>query len=352
MSTETRRIVHVKDVREENDRVRTLTFTDPLCASGQPGQYLMVWAPEVDEVPMSISNATERGEASVTVEAVGEATCALCRMKVGDRIGVMGPLGRGFTPHAGEVVMVAGGIGVIPLAFLAERLIHLSSRISFILGARTRERLVFTSRLESAFSGRDDRLIVTTEDGSLGRRGTAVDALHELLAKSRPDFLYACGPDVMLAKVFSCAGVGLDGVLVEVEVDAGSPHGQPGIVIVGLPDAAVQESRERVRAAIRNSGGRIPFGKVTINLAPADIKKAGPTYDLPIAIGILLASEQLSADLSDALIVGELSLDGVLRHTPGIIAMISHAAQKGMRRAFVPFDDAKEAALVGGLEIY
>ncbi|MEM2905376.1 MAG: dihydroorotate dehydrogenase electron transfer subunit [Candidatus Bathyarchaeia archaeon] len=202
MSTETRRIVHVKDVREENDRVRTLTFTDPLCASGQPGQYLMVWAPEVDEVPMSISNATERGEASVTVEAVGEATCALCRMKVGDRIGVMGPLGRGFTPHAGEVVMVAGGIGVIPLAFLAERLIHLSSRISFILGARTRERLVFTSRLESAFSGRDDRLIVTTEDGSLGRRGTAVDALHELLAKSRPDFLYACGPDVMLAKVF------------------------------------------------------------------------------------------------------------------------------------------------------
>ncbi|MER3439682.1 MAG: magnesium chelatase, partial [Chloroflexota bacterium] len=103
---------------------------------------------------------------------------------------------------------------------------------------------------------------------------------------------------------------------------------------------------------IRNSGGRIPFGKVTINLAPADIKKAGPTYDLPIAVGILLASEQLAADLSDALIVGELSLDGVLRHTPGIIAMISHAAQKGMRRAFVPFDDAKEAALVGGLEIY
>jgi magnesium chelatase family protein len=156
----------------------------------------------------------------------------------------------------------------------------------------------------------------------------------------------------MLAKVYSCAVVGLDGVLVEVEVDAGSPHGQPGIVIVGLPDTAVQESRERVRAAIRNSGGRIPFGKVTINLAPADIKKAGPTYDLPIAVGILLASEQLAADLSDALIVGELSLDGVLRHTPGIIAMISHAAQKGMRRAFVPFDDAKEAALVGGLEIY
>ena len=96
----------------------------------------------------------------------------------------------------------------------------------------------------------------------------------------------------MLAKVFSCALVGLDGVLVEVEVDAG--QGQPGIVIVGLPDAAVQESRERVRSAIRNSGGRVPLGKVTVNLAPADIKKAGPTYDLPIALGVLLSSRQVS----------------------------------------------------------
>lgn len=154
----------------------------------------------------------------------------------------------------------------------------------------------------------------------------------------------------MLAKVYSCAVVGVDGVLVEVEVDVG--NGQPGIVVVGLPDTAVQESKERVRAAIRNSGGRIPHGKVTINLAPADLKKAGPTYDLPIALGILLASGQAVAELDDALVVGELSLDGVLRHTPGIISMISLAASKGMRRAFVPFDDAPEAALVSDVEIY
>ncbi|MDQ3044307.1 MAG: magnesium chelatase, partial [Chloroflexota bacterium] len=113
----------------------------------------------------------------------------------------------------------------------------------------------------------------------------------------------------MLAKVFSCAVIGLDGVLIEVEVDVGT--GQPGMVVVGLPDAAVQESKERVRAAIRNSGGRIPHGKVTINLAPADLKKAGPTYDLPIAVGILVAGRQLIAQLDDVLIVGELSLDGV-----------------------------------------
>lgn len=154
----------------------------------------------------------------------------------------------------------------------------------------------------------------------------------------------------MLAKVLSCAVVGLDGVLIEVEVDVGT--GQPGMVLVGLPDAAVQESRERVRAAIRNSGGRFPHGKVTVNLAPADLKKAGPTYDLPIAIGILLGSNQVFGDLSDALIVGELSLDGIVRHTPGIISMVSLAADRGLRRAFVPEGDAREAALVQGVTVY
>lgn len=153
----------------------------------------------------------------------------------------------------------------------------------------------------------------------------------------------------VLAKVFSCAVVGLDGMLVEVEVDVGS--GQPGMTVVGLPDAAVQESKERVRAAIRNSGGKVPFGKITINLAPADLKKAGPTYDLPIALGILLSNGQVVADVADALFVGELSLDGVLRHTPGIISMIALAQAKGMRRAFVPHADAAEAALISGVEI-
>jgi magnesium chelatase family protein len=153
----------------------------------------------------------------------------------------------------------------------------------------------------------------------------------------------------VLAKVFSCAVVGLDGVLVEVEVDVGG--GQPGIIVVGLPDAAVQESRERVRAAIRNSGGRVPFGRVTVNLAPADIKKAGPTYDLPIALGILIASRQVQAAVEDTLVVGELSLDGIVRHTPGIIAMVSLAAEKGMRQAIVPAEDATEAALIERIEV-
>jgi magnesium chelatase family protein len=154
----------------------------------------------------------------------------------------------------------------------------------------------------------------------------------------------------VLAKVLSCALVGLDGVLIEVEIDTGG--GQPGIVMVGLPDAAVSESKERVRSAIRNSGGRMPHGKITINLAPADLKKAGPTYDLPIAVGMLISGGQIFADLSDSLIVGELSLDGIVRHTPGIISMISLAVEKGLKRAFVPAVDAKEAALVQGIEVF
>ena len=161
--------------------------------------------------------------------------------------------------------------------------------------------------------------------------------------------LYSKGCRV-LTKVNSCAVVGLDGVLIEVEVDRS--EGIPGIIIVGLPDTAVQESRERVRSAIRNSGGRIPTGRITINLAPADIRKAGPTYDLPIAVGILIASGQLLANVEDALIVGELSLDGEARHTPGIISMMTMAVDKGLKRAFVPAADAREAALISQIAVY
>ena len=153
----------------------------------------------------------------------------------------------------------------------------------------------------------------------------------------------------MLATVLTCAVIGLDGVLVEVEVDCRS--GSPGLTIVGLPDAAVQESRERVRAAIRNSGARFPLGRITVNLAPADIRKEGPAYDLPIALGILLASGEVVADLSDTLVIGELSLDGSLRHTTGVLPMVGVAQEHGLRRAFVPAVDAAEAALIESIEV-
>jgi len=153
----------------------------------------------------------------------------------------------------------------------------------------------------------------------------------------------------MLAKVISCAVVGLEGAIVEVEVDI-SP-GLPLFTIVGLPDAAVQEARERVRAAIRNSGCTFPMKRIVVNLAPADLKKAGPAYDLPIAVGILLSSEQVYADVSQAVLLGELSLDGSLRHTNGILPMVALAHQEGMSTIIVPEADAEEASLVEGTKI-
>ncbi len=154
----------------------------------------------------------------------------------------------------------------------------------------------------------------------------------------------------MLAKVLSCATIGLDGVLVEVEVDTGP--GRPNFIVVGLPDAAVQESRERVRTAIRNSGIRFPLGRVTVNLAPADIRKEGPAYDLPIAVGVLSSYGGIDDPLDDALVVGELSLDGSLRPTNGVLPMVSVALRDGLKRVFVPWSNADEAALVEGVDVY
>jgi len=155
----------------------------------------------------------------------------------------------------------------------------------------------------------------------------------------------------MLARVFSGATVGLESVLVEVEVDVAS-QGLPSLTIVGLPDKAVEEAKERVRSALKNSGADFPAKRITVNLAPADLPKAGPAYDLPIALGILLASEQLQADLKDALVLGELSLDGSLRHTNGVLAMALLAKEKKFKKIFLPAINAEEASVIGKLDVY
>jgi len=154
----------------------------------------------------------------------------------------------------------------------------------------------------------------------------------------------------MLAKVKTAAMIGLDAQLVEVEVDI-SP-GLPNTLIVGLPDTAVKESRDRVRSAIRNSGCVFPMRRITVNLAPADIKKAGPAYDLPIAIGILLSSRQVIADPTETIFLGELSLDGTVRHLHGVLPMVAMAKEAGIKTVFVPVEDAEEAALMEGIRVF
>lgn len=154
----------------------------------------------------------------------------------------------------------------------------------------------------------------------------------------------------MLARIYSCAMIGLEGVIVEVEVD--TAQGLPGMAIVGLPDAAVHESRERVQAAIKNTGLRYPRSRLVVNLAPATVRKEGPAYDLPIALGVLACNEQIPVQsMNDAVVVGELSLEGKVRHTRGVLPMAALARQQGFRRIYVPAADAAEAALVPDLEV-
>lgn len=155
----------------------------------------------------------------------------------------------------------------------------------------------------------------------------------------------------MLAKVLSGAVVGLDAVPIIVEVDIAS-QGLPSFTIVGLPDKAVEESRERVRSAIRNSGAEFPAKRITVNLAPADLPKIGPAYDLPIALGILVASEQLNAVPEGTTCLGELSLDGTLRHTNGILSVAFLAKAQKHSSLFLPAVDAKEASVIDGLDVY
>ncbi|HEY5900952.1 MAG TPA: ATP-binding protein, partial [Anaerolineales bacterium] len=154
----------------------------------------------------------------------------------------------------------------------------------------------------------------------------------------------------MLARTFSCAVVGLDGVIVEVEVDYS--NGLPGMTIVGLPDAAVQESRERVQTAVKNAGLHFPRHRIVVNLAPASVRKEGPSYDLPIALGVVILAGYLPQEaVQDTLVVGELSLDGVVRHARGVLPMAATARARGFKRMFVPEVDAPEAALIPDLEI-
>jgi magnesium chelatase family protein len=154
----------------------------------------------------------------------------------------------------------------------------------------------------------------------------------------------------MLARVYSCAVIGLEGVIVEVEVDYS--NGLPAVIIVGLPDAAVQESRERVQTAVKNAGLNFPRHRVVVNLAPASVRKEGPAYDLPIALGVLLLAGFLPQDVvENTIVVGELSLDGLVRHTRGILPMAATARANGFKRIFVPEVDAPEAALIPDLEV-
>ncbi|MDQ3200495.1 MAG: YifB family Mg chelatase-like AAA ATPase [Verrucomicrobiota bacterium] len=155
----------------------------------------------------------------------------------------------------------------------------------------------------------------------------------------------------MLARIYSAAVYGVDAYEVEIEVNAAG--GNPKIVIVGLPDTAVKESQDRVTTAISNSGYYWPRGRTTINLAPADVKKEGPSFDLPIALGMIATAQEIEEDLfSDLSFVGELALNGAVRAVKGVLPIALEARRRGKRALVVPDMNAREASMVAGIEIY
>lgn len=154
----------------------------------------------------------------------------------------------------------------------------------------------------------------------------------------------------MFSRVGGVGIFGMDSYMIEIEADVSS--GLPAFDIVGLPDTAVKESRDRVRSAIKNCGFKFPIGRITVNLAPADRKKEGSMYDLPVLLAILQASGQLKVDFCDRVVIGEVALDGMIRAVNGVIAITITAKENGVREIFVPKENAAEAAVIDGIDVY
>jgi dihydroorotate dehydrogenase electron transfer subunit len=194
--------------------VKTFTFKDKTCSRAKPGQFLMLWIPGVDEIPLSILDANKDGSVSVAVKKVGEATQALHKKKTGEIVGLRGPFGNSFTLKEGKILMVGGGTGTAPLLFLAKKSAPKTEKLVFVVGAKTKEELLFIDKLEEVCGERD--LVATTEDGSYGIECLATTPLESLLAKEKFDIIYTCGPEQMMCKVLDLAerhGIALEASL-------------------------------------------------------------------------------------------------------------------------------------------
>ena len=199
------RIIKIQEVWKESPTVKTFTFHDKLCAKAEPGQFVMVWIAGVDEIPMSLSTISSKGLASITVANVGEATKALHQRSRGDILGVRGPYGNGFTLTNGNIMIVGGGTGLVPLMPLTEKIVRIATKITFLRGAKTKDELLFLDRTEHMLSKVHAEIIATTEDGSYGLEGVVTDQAEQRLAKERFDMVYTCGPEQMMHTMFLLA---------------------------------------------------------------------------------------------------------------------------------------------------
>jgi dihydroorotate dehydrogenase electron transfer subunit len=195
----TLRTTPIVQIKTESPTVKTFTLTDRLCAKAKPGQFLMLWIPGVDEIPLSFLDAGD-GLFSVSVKAVGDATRHLHALEAGATVGVRGPFGTSFTESRGRVLLVGGGTGTAPLLFLAKQLAAKTERLSFVEGAKTKDELLFIRELSGVCN--EKSLITTTDDGTSGLQCLVTEPLAKLLDKERFDMIYTCGPEVMVKKIF------------------------------------------------------------------------------------------------------------------------------------------------------
>jgi dihydroorotate dehydrogenase electron transfer subunit len=186
-------------VQNESPTVKTYTFIDKLCSKAKPGQFLMLWIPGIDEIPLSIQDTTN-DLISVTVKVVGDATRHLHTLEAGATIGIRGPFGNNFTESRGRVLLIGGGTGTAPLLFLAKQLAAKTQKFAFVEGAKTKDELLFVHELGGVC--REKNLITTTEDGTAGLQCLVTEPLSELLDKEKFDMIYTCGPEVMVKKIF------------------------------------------------------------------------------------------------------------------------------------------------------
>lgn len=205
LATNQLRTTHILNTENESPTVKTFTFQDQQCVKAEPGQFIMLWIPGVDEIPLSILHAEGGGTVSVAVKKVGEATTALHNKKTGDVIGVRGPFGNSFTLQGGRILTVSGGTGTIPILFLVRKLVRRATKLTSVIGAKTKDELLFRNELQQVLGRPGMKMVSATEDGSYGVKGLVTKTLRPLLAEEEFDMIYTCGPERMMRRIFDLA---------------------------------------------------------------------------------------------------------------------------------------------------
>lgn len=200
-----RRIVKVLNSVSYNSKVKSLTFKDQICRKAIPGQFVMVWVLGVDEIPLTLSTINREEFSEITVKKVGIATSALYSKINGSQIGIRGPYGNGFTIEDGNILLVGGGIGMASLVSLIEVLTKRGANLTLVMGAKSKEDLVFLETVDNMLKNRKGRIIVTTDDGSYGILGTTIKSAEKFIEKNDIDMIYTCGPEEMMLRLFKIA---------------------------------------------------------------------------------------------------------------------------------------------------